>query len=246
MRGSVQFVPSSLWLFSRRTVINCRAGNGLAKDQTQFRGVLAGRFRQKIIAQIRGIEFGDRVALGNGEAQFPQGRFADVQFNFIVNCQFVFTAVIREDVRHGQLRENLIGAKAQREVRRGKAEGEPLAALGMERRSGDVVFGELIGRNLGHAAGLRDLQPHRAFVDNAEITRKPDGIFQFHLENIHRLWEGAKRGLRLCLKLKLIFLGLVKLNDEAAIRGIGNRLNLPGEHTVALNTGDFAVAVQQD
>ena len=222
------------------------AGNRLAIDEPQFGVGFAGRFGVEIIAQSRSVETGDGITLGNLEQQFAQRRLADVQFELRVNHQFVFAVVIVQQLGNRQLRQNLIRANPQGKIGAGKAIDEPLVARRAENRPRRVGFRELIGRNLRGATGLRDLQPHRPFVDNAKITGKARGVFRAQLQHFRRLRKNAQRRLRLHQDDELVLLRLIQLDYQPAVGRVGDRLGrIPRQHLVALHARHLSLAVQQ-
>ena len=115
---------------------------------------------------------------------------------------------------------------------------------GAEGRVGGVTFRKLLGRNLREAAGLRDFEPDRAGIDDAEIAGETGRTFGPQLHGIDRLGEGADRCLGLDVEGELILLRLVELDDEVALIGICARLDVPGDDLFALHTSDLARAVQ--
>ena len=223
-------------------------GHRLAIDQPhgpQDAVGLVVRLEREVVGQARAGEPGDGVAFGHAQQQLAQGRLADVQLDLAVNRQLALAEVIRQHLRHAQLGQDLIRLDAQREVRARKAVGKPLAPGHPQRRAGGVALRELVGRNLRQPAGLHDLQPHRPFVHDAEVAGKARRALGPQLHHIRRLRERAQRRLHLHLEGELVLLRLVELDDEPAVGGVRDRLDVPREHLVALHPRDFARAAQQ-
>ena len=83
------------------------------------------------------------------------------------------------------------------------------------------------------------------FVDDAEVAGKARRALGPHLHRVRRLRERAQGRLHLHLQRELVLLRLVELDDQPAVRGVGDRLDVPGQHLVALHARDFARAAQQ-
>ena len=103
----------------------------------------------------------------------------------------------------------------------------------------------MVGRNLRQPGGLQDLQPHRPFIHDADITGKARGGVGPQLHHIRRLWERAERSLHLHLEGELVLLRLIELDHQAGTRRVWPWHDSPGQHLLALHARDFALPAQQ-
>ncbi len=153
------------------------AGDGLRVDDAQFGLRVGARGRvvdvaHEVVAHARGVDARDGVAARDGEQQFAQGRFADIELDLGVDRLLRLAEVVGGDLGDGELGQDLVGLDAQREIRAGEAIGETLRALGAKERLGGVGLGKLLGRDLGEALGLGNLEADRALIDDAHVARE--------------------------------------------------------------------------
>ena len=221
------------------------ARNRLPIHEAKFGISLGGIIGGKIITQAGRVEACQDVTLGHAQQQLPYRRLANVQLHLCVDCQFRLAEVIGQQLRHAQFGQHVVRLHPQSEVGAGKTEREPLAGLRAEERPGGIALGKLLRRNLRQPGRLHDFEPHRAFVHHAKMSRESRRAFRLKLDRIDRLRESAQFGLQLHLQRDGVFLWLVEVHDQPAVRGIGHRLDIPREHARALHACDIALPAQQ-
>ena len=219
------------------------AHDRLRKDEAQL-GIII-RIAEKIIGKSSDVQLRDCVAFRHTQQQFAQRRLAHIHLDLRINALLIFTEVKRKHLRDGQLGENLIGLDAQCKIRAGKSVGKTLPAARAKDRLRHVGFGKLFRRHLREPLCLRDFEPHRAFVHDADVARKARRALGPQLHRVHRLRKRADGRLRLHEDGEKIFLRLVEFHDEFPLARLRARLDRPREHLLALHARDLAIAAQQ-
>ena len=190
----------------------------LAINNAQFGVGFVAWLAKKIVAHARRTEVRDGVTPGHMELQFAQRGFAHVQFKLGVDGQLILAVVVREHFGNGQLGQDLVCLDPQSVISAGETIGKPLAAGHAQCRARRVVLGELFGRNLRQPVRLRDFEPHRAFIYDAQVAGEPRRAIGPQLYRIGGLWKRAQRRLHLNLECEGVLLRLVELHDETAVR----------------------------
>ena len=95
------------------------SGHRLAVDDAQFR-LIRIQVALVIVDHARRAELRHRISFRHLQQQLAQRRFPDIHFEFRLDAQFVFPVMIREDLRDGDLRQNLVRGNPQRKIRTGK------------------------------------------------------------------------------------------------------------------------------
>ena len=163
----------------------------------EAQGTLAVLRRAKeVIGQGGCRQLRHRVAVRDANRELAQRRVANCKVNLGVKRDLVESKRINQKLRHGQLRQDVVGQHLQFVVPTRVAVHQRLQ-LGVIGQRGDRAGGrETVGRKLRQSVHTHRLKLHRTAVDQSQVAAVAHRVHRYDAQRIEPHRECAQRRLR--------------------------------------------------
>ena len=182
----------------------------------QPQGTLAVlRRAEEVICQRGRCQLRHRVAVRDANCELPQRRVSNLKVNLGVERDLVEIKLVDQELRNGQLRQNVVGQHLQLVVAARVAVHQRLE-LGVVRQRGDRAGGrKAIGRELRQAVHAHRLELHGTVINQPQMASVPHRVHRHQAQRMEAHRERAQRRLRAHHEIVIGCLLTVELYHQA-------------------------------
>ena len=213
----------------------------LRKNQPQ-RPLAVLRLAKEVIGQRGRRQLRHRVAIRDVDGELPQWRVANLEIDLGVERDLVEAKLVHQQLRHGQLWQDVVGLHLQLVVAGRVAVHERLNFRVVRRRSDRTGSGEPVGRELRQAVHAHRLELHGPVVDQPQMPAVPHWVDRHEPQRLEPHRERAQRSL--CPHHEIVVGGLLAVELHHEPPSVLLFLDAPVQDVPPVDADHLAVADQ--